>query len=105
MLLFQLVTDRGFHHGFYNTIKSYINTIDTKSFPIYLYSFNYTGPYTYTTFYTGGSASRDYGVVHCNDLIYLFRSPALHKDFPKDSLHAKALQLFVGNFVHFAQYQ
>ncbi|KAM7346101.1 juvenile hormone esterase-like isoform 2-T2 [Cochliomyia hominivorax] len=100
-----LVTDRGFHHGYYNTIKNYINTIDTKSYPIYLYSFNYSGPHSFTSLYTGGLASRHYGVVHCDDLIYLFRSPLFYNDFPKDSLHAKALQLFVADFVHFAQYQ
>ncbi|XP_046811153.1 juvenile hormone esterase-like isoform X1 [Lucilia cuprina] len=100
-----LVTERGFHHPYYNAIKNYINTIDTKSYPIYLYSFNYSGPYSYSTLYTGGLSSLDYGVVHCDDLIYLFRSPLLFPDFPKDSRHAKVLQLFVGNFVHFAKYR
>ncbi|XP_065368953.1 juvenile hormone esterase-like [Calliphora vicina] len=100
-----LVTERGFHHPYYNAIKDYINTMDTKTYPLYLYSFNYTGPYSYSNLYTGGLPSRDYGVVHCDDLIYLFRSPLLFPDFPKDSRHAKALQLFVGNFVHFAQFR
>ena len=101
---FQLITERGFHHGFYNTIKDFINTMDTKTTPIYLLSFNYTGPYTFASIYSGSQTSRHYGAVHCDDLIYLFRSPLLFNDFEKDSRHAKVLQLYVKNLVHFAKY-
>ncbi|TMW45631.1 hypothetical protein DOY81_009292, partial [Sarcophaga bullata] len=59
-----LITERGFHHGFYNTIKDFINTMDTKTTPIYLLSFNYTGPYTFSSIYSGGQTSRHYGAVH-----------------------------------------
>lgn len=43
--------------------------------PIYTYYFDYRGANSYSLFFTG--TSRDFGVVHCDDLIYLFESPLL----------------------------
>ncbi|XP_075165625.1 juvenile hormone esterase-like isoform X2 [Haematobia irritans] len=95
-----VVTDRGFHHPFYNAIKIHINTVKS---PLYLYYFNYTGPYSYSTLYAGGASTTPYGVVHCDDLIYLFRSPLLFPDFPKNSSRAEASSAFVNLFVTFAK--
>ncbi|XP_061396521.1 juvenile hormone esterase-like [Musca vetustissima] len=98
-----VVTDRGFHYPFYNTIKTYISTVNTAKSPLYLYYFNYKGPHSYSTIYSGGMTSYDYGVVHCDDLIYLFRSPLLFPDFEKNSTHAKVSSAFVRHFVEFAK--
>ncbi|XP_037947528.1 venom carboxylesterase-6-like [Teleopsis dalmanni] len=99
-----VITDRGFHRPYFNAIKDYVNTVDTQKYPIFLYRFNYSGLNTYAGIYTGGRQSFDYGVVHCDDLIYLFRSPLLFPDFDKNSTDAAVVQAFVSNFVHFAKY-
>uniref|UniRef100_A0A1A9WNV7 carboxylesterase n=1 Tax=Glossina brevipalpis TaxID=37001 RepID=A0A1A9WNV7_9MUSC len=101
----ELVSERGFHHPLYQTIKTYVETIDTGKYPLYLYKFNYSGPYTYANIYKGGNPSRNYGVVHCDDLIYLFRAPLLFPDFDKNSIDAEIIKAMVGNFVHFAKYR
>nr|XP_013119518.1 unnamed protein product [Stomoxys calcitrans] len=98
-----VVTDRGFHHPFYNAIKIHLSTVSTLKSPLYLYYFNYSGPHTYATLYAGGASTTPYGVVHCDDLIYLFRSPILFPDFPKDSTHANVSRAFVNYFVTFAK--
>ncbi|XP_067630035.1 juvenile hormone esterase-like [Eurosta solidaginis] len=100
----ECITDRAFHQPFYNVVNNYIRTVDAKRYPIYLYQFNYKGPYSFAKFYTGGVSIGDFGVVHCDDLIYTFRAPALYPDFQKGSNDAKFAALFVGNLVHFAKY-
>ncbi|XP_058986933.1 juvenile hormone esterase isoform X2 [Musca domestica] len=98
-----VVTDRGFHHPFYTTIETYIRTVNTAKAPLFLYYFNYKGPHSFSTIYSGGVTTYDYGVVHCDDLIYLFRSPLLFPDFEKNSTHAQVSKDFVRHFVEFAK--
>ncbi|KAI9583284.1 esterase E4-like [Glossina fuscipes] len=100
-----LVSERGFHHPLYETIKAYVETVDTVKYPLYLYKFNYSGLHTYATIFNGANTSRNYGVVHCDDLIYLFRSPLLFPDIDKNSIDAEVIKTMVGNFVHFAKYR
>ncbi|XP_036331502.1 venom carboxylesterase-6 [Rhagoletis pomonella] len=100
----ECVNDRAFHHPFYNAIDAYVRTVDVEKYPIYLYKFNYRGPYSFTNIYTGGVPIGDFGVVHCDDLIYTFRAPALFPDFEKQSTPAAVVAQMVGNFVHFAKY-
>uniref|UniRef100_U5EVS7 Carboxylic ester hydrolase n=1 Tax=Corethrella appendiculata TaxID=1370023 RepID=U5EVS7_9DIPT len=68
--------------------------------PVSLYKFSYRGPFSFSLFYTG--LPTDFGVVHCDDLIYLLRQPALLQDFEKNSLDAKMITKFVEFFVDFA---
>lgn len=89
----------------YETIKAYVETVDTVKYPLYLYKFNYSGRHTYATIFNGASTSRNYGVVHCDDLIYLFRSPLLFPDIDKNSIDAEVIKTMVGNFVYFAKYR
>ncbi|KAF5288890.1 hypothetical protein FQA39_LY03769 [Lamprigera yunnana] len=44
--------------------------------PVYFYVFGYKGSYSYTKLY--GDPTTDFGVAHCDDLLYLFESPDLN---------------------------
>lgn len=69
---------------------------------IYTYKFDYRGQYSYSVFFT--NTAEDFGVVHCDELIYLFDKPAL---FPA-GLTGTDLAMsdrFVNHFVKFAKGQ
>lgn len=100
----QLITDRGFKQPLYNAVWDYVHTVNINEHPLYIYSFEYLGPHSYASIYTSANVGQKYGVVHCDDLIYLFRSPMLFPDFTRDSTHSRVIQSFVGYFVHFAKY-
>ncbi|XP_041563311.1 uncharacterized protein LOC108141260 [Drosophila elegans] len=96
-----LISDRGFKQPLYNTIRE---DLCHSSNPVYLYSFNYRGPLSYASAYTSANVSGKYGVVHCDDLLYLFRSPLIFPDFVRNSTEAKVIHSFVDYFVHFAKF-
>ncbi|KAH8327058.1 hypothetical protein KR074_001377 [Drosophila pseudoananassae] len=96
-----LITDRGFKQALYNTIRQ---EVSRDSNPVFLYSFNYRGPLSYASAYTIADVSGKYGVVHCDDLLYLFRSPLLFPDFERNSTEAQVIKSFVDYFVHFAKF-
>ncbi|XP_065367563.1 juvenile hormone esterase-like isoform X2 [Calliphora vicina] len=98
-----MVTDRGFYHPLYHAVKMFVNRIDTTKNPLYMYEFNYLGSYTYAHFYAGHVTDYEYGVVHCDDLVYLFRAPRIIPDFDKGSVEAGVIKEYVGDLVHFAQ--
>lgn len=96
-----IISDRAFFHPLYKTLESYVGYADLERNPVYLYKFAFKGPYSYSFLYTG--SAKDYGVVHCDDLIYLFKSPVLFSaGFNKTSVDAKVIQHMVGAFVTFA---
>lgn len=73
---------------------------DRKS-QAYVYKFSFRGPKSYSIFYTGNL--RDFGPVHCDELIYLLKSPALFpNDFDKGSVEAIFRTKFVKFFTDFA---
>ncbi|KAH8337976.1 hypothetical protein KR067_012395 [Drosophila pandora] len=96
-----LITDRGFKQPLYNTIRQEVHR---GSNPVFLYSFNYRGPLSYASAYTLADVSGKYGVVHCDDLLYLFRSPLLFPDFERNSTEARVIKSFVDYFVYFAKF-
>ncbi|KAH8370631.1 hypothetical protein KR093_004383 [Drosophila rubida] len=98
-----LISDRGFKQPLYNAIWHYVQSVDTSEQPLYMYSFNYLGPLSYASIYTSANVTNKYGVVHCDDLIYLFRSPMLFPDFARNSTEAKIIASFVDYFVQFAK--
>ncbi|KAH8314429.1 hypothetical protein KR059_006557, partial [Drosophila kikkawai] len=95
-----LISDRGFKQPLYNTIRQ---DVCHETHPVYLYSFNYRGPLSYASAYTSANVTGKYGVVHCDDLLYLFRSPLLFPDFERNSTEAKVIHTFVDYFVQFAK--
>ncbi|KAH8258411.1 hypothetical protein KR038_011182 [Drosophila bunnanda] len=95
-----LITDRGFKQPLYDTIRQ---DVCPKTHPVYLYSFNYRGSLSYASAYTSADVTGKYGVVHCDDLLYLFRSPLIFPDFERNSTEAKVIHTFVDYFVQFAK--
>uniref|UniRef100_A0AAG5DHA0 Carboxylic ester hydrolase n=1 Tax=Anopheles atroparvus TaxID=41427 RepID=A0AAG5DHA0_ANOAO len=78
----------------------------TSRSPIYLYKFNYQGEHSYSTFFATSdddTLPRDFGIVHCDELIYIFRAPILFPDFQRDSPDAQASQRFTKLLVDFAR--
>lgn len=95
-----MITDRGFYHPFYKVKELYEK--DRNGAPLFIYNFNYRGSLSYSILYSGNT--NNYGVVHCDDLIYLFNSPLLFQNnFPENSPDKLVSQELVGNFVSFAK--
>lgn len=67
-----MVSDYSFYYPLYKSLQFMIERM-----PVYLYKFSYNGQYSYCKSYTGTDI--EYGVVHGDDLIYLFDNPV---DFP-----------------------
>lgn len=73
-----------------------------SNIPIYTYHFDYRGTYSYSILFT--RTFKNFGVVHCDDLIYLFESPLL---FP-NGLDAKDMEVsrnLVATYVTFAKHR
>uniref|UniRef100_A0A7G3ABS3 Carboxylic ester hydrolase n=1 Tax=Lutzomyia longipalpis TaxID=7200 RepID=A0A7G3ABS3_LUTLO len=96
-----IFSHRAFYHPFLKTTEAYVNYADVNVNPVYLYKFSYRGNYSYSLAFTG--TTRDFGVGHCDDLIYLFRSPAL---FPNglavDSMDNQMKNILVRTWISFA---
>uniref|UniRef100_A0A0K8TZC5 Carboxylic ester hydrolase n=4 Tax=Bactrocera latifrons TaxID=174628 RepID=A0A0K8TZC5_BACLA len=97
------ISDRGFHHPYYNAIRAYVRTVDVKKYPVYLYKLSYKGHHSFTSIYTGGMLIGEFGAVHCDDLIYTFRAPVIFADFNRSSADASLATYFTRNLVHFAK--
>ncbi|XP_052859909.1 juvenile hormone esterase-like [Anopheles cruzii] len=69
--------------------------------PALLYRFNYKGNLSYSSVLVPQS-HQDFGVVHCDELNYIFRAPALFPDFRRDSPEEKVSGKFVKFLVQFA---
>lgn len=95
--IIRLYTERSFVAPLYNTIHQMVQQ-DRKA-PAYLYKFSFKGPFSYSMFYTG--TTKNYGPVHCDELIYLLKSPLLFSDFEKQSLEAVFRAKFVKFFTNF----
>ncbi|XP_068151131.1 juvenile hormone esterase-like isoform X2 [Drosophila tropicalis] len=103
--LLDSISDRGFKHPLYKAIKQHYEYRGQLSwFPHYMYSFNYKGSISYASLFTQANVTGKYGVVHCDDLLYLFRTPLLFPDFDKQSTEAKVIDSFVRYIVNFARF-
>ncbi|XP_058461354.1 juvenile hormone esterase-like [Malaya genurostris] len=98
--LTDLYTEGSFLYPIQSAVKQYVTVADTKKAPVSIYKFNFKGRYSYSFYYT--FTHQDYGVVHCDDLIYIFRSPALFQDFPRKSKEALMSHNLVQFFIDFA---
>lgn len=64
--------------------------------PIFTYYFDYQGEHSYSALFTG--TQEDFGVVHCDDLIYLFESVGLFPSGLNENdtvISDKLVQLYV----------
>ncbi|KAL1396196.1 hypothetical protein pipiens_001254 [Culex pipiens pipiens] len=98
--LVDLYTEAAFLYPIHSAVKQHVTSADTKLAPVSIYKFSFKGPYSYSFLYT--FTHQDFGVVHCDELIYLFRSPALFPDFPHKSKEARMSHHFVEFFIDFA---
>lgn len=96
-----MYTDRAFHYPFFKAIENYIKYSNATESPVYLYKFSYKGPLSYSKVFTG--TDRDFGVGHIDDLIYLFKSPLIFREFSRVSEPAKMIQSLVRTLVAFAK--
>ncbi|KAJ3655564.1 hypothetical protein Zmor_014687 [Zophobas morio] len=74
-----LYSDRAFIYGIYQSI---VLQSRKGHKPIWVYNFDYKGRFTYGDLFaaTPNNINFKWGVSHCDDLLYLFRSPALFPD-------------------------
>lgn len=96
-----MFTDRAFYHPLYKSIEAYLQYADTKYNPVYFYRFAYKGPASYSIIFTG--TMDDFGVGHLDDLIYMFRTPPLFPEFPKNSPYAAVIKDLIDTLVNFAK--
>ncbi|RZC35109.1 COesterase domain containing protein, partial [Asbolus verrucosus] len=82
--LIDLFTDRLFTYG---TFQDVILKSRKLHKPIWLYNFNYKGQYTYSDLFaaTDNKINLPRGVSHCDDLLYLFKSPLLFPELTRDT--------------------
>ncbi|XP_017772304.1 PREDICTED: venom carboxylesterase-6-like [Nicrophorus vespilloides] len=91
--LINLYTDRGFAYGAYQSVLLQ----SRKSLnPIWLYNFNYRGKFTYGDVFAATNENIDFqwGVCHCDELLYLFTTsdyfpPLLEEDLKMSKLLVK----------------
>jgi carboxylesterase type B len=99
--LVDIFSDRWFRQPLLRTVQQFVDLPENKNHPIYIYMFNYSGPHSYSTWF---SKSQDYvGVIHCDELIYTLHSPALFPDFPPDSFETKFRKTWIKFLIDFAK--
>uniref|UniRef100_A0A182LS16 Carboxylic ester hydrolase n=1 Tax=Anopheles culicifacies TaxID=139723 RepID=A0A182LS16_9DIPT len=85
------------------SVRQHANHTSAKA-PIYLYSFNYKGPNSYSTILAPEvDPPQDFGIVHCDELIYIFRAPILFPDIRRNSPDAKVSKKITKLLVDFAR--
>uniref|UniRef100_A0A1Y9HE21 Carboxylic ester hydrolase n=1 Tax=Anopheles funestus TaxID=62324 RepID=A0A1Y9HE21_ANOFN len=85
------------------SVRQHANHTRSKA-PIYLYKFNYKGPHSYSSILApDNDPPQDFGIVHCDELIYIFRAPILFPDFRRNSPDAKVTKQMTKLLVDFAR--
>lgn len=92
--LIRLYTERSFIAPLVNTLQQLVQQDTTM--PAFIYKFSFKGRLSYSSFYTGNN--KNYGSVHCDELIYLLHSPML---FPVNFEEKSVEFLFRLKFVKF----
>uniref|UniRef100_A0A182QXN1 Carboxylic ester hydrolase n=1 Tax=Anopheles farauti TaxID=69004 RepID=A0A182QXN1_9DIPT len=96
-----LYSEAAFKYPIQLGVKQYTILANTNLAPVSVYKFAFKGIFSYSAVYAAGDLG-DYGVVHCDDLNYLFRQPAIFPDFPPGSLELKMVDTFVNFIIDFA---
>ncbi|XP_049937984.1 juvenile hormone esterase-like isoform X2 [Schistocerca serialis cubense] len=94
-----LYSDRSFNHPLHNAVL-YHRMAGHKN--IFVYSFEYRGMYSYSSLFA--NTTKDYGVSHCDDLLYLVPAPAIFPAFPDDSPDWEVVHALVTLWTNFAKY-
>lgn len=94
-----MVTEGVFYHSIIKTIKQSV-ALKSRTSPLSVYYFNFTGPYSqsYLDTYTYG----DFGIVHADELLYLFRSSGGVPDYQVGSPAWHMAKILVDYYVDIA---
>jgi juvenile-hormone esterase len=84
----------------FRTLQQFVNDPRNKDNPVYFYKFNFSGPYSYSTLFSG--SPNYFGVIHCDELIYTLRSSVLFPDFPANSIERNFTKTWINFLVGFA---
>lgn len=93
-----MYSDRAFIYPYYKMIQHFTQYPDSNQVPLGLYRFEFKGPLSYSYVITG--SDRDFGVVHLDDTIYMFRSNFQLPDLP---LYANVTSNLIEFYVSFAK--
>lgn len=79
-----MYSDRAFTYGIYQSALAHANQPEA---PVYFYEFTYAGAYSWGNVFaaTENTLNYTYRSCHSDDLLYLFRIPALFPDLPENS--------------------
>ena len=93
-----MFNDRVFWNPHHVTYKLFTRALDPVQNPVYLMEFNYRGPFSFSTLYTGTLI--DFGVIHSDELIYLFDS-GIFPLFDFNSIEAGLITEMVNIYTNF----
>nr|QIK02095.1 juvenile hormone esterase [Holotrichia parallela] len=102
--LVNLYSDRAFLYPAYQTIKLH-KRMGHKH--IFVYNFDYKGKYSYGDLFAATPNEVDYewGVSHCDDLLYLLYSPGRFSKYQLPDLDLKVSEYMVSLFLNFITYR
>ncbi|XP_055637017.1 juvenile hormone esterase-like [Toxorhynchites rutilus septentrionalis] len=100
--LSKMITESAFVYPMMNSVQQHLANGYNDRAPVALYYFNFKGRYSYAVLYTGKPPTKDYGVCHGDDLLYLFAQPVIFPDFSRDSPEAEMSRDLVHMFTRFA---
>ncbi|XP_066147556.1 juvenile hormone esterase-like [Euwallacea fornicatus] len=102
--LVNLYSDRTFIYPMYQSLEVHLKQAQT---PIYLYSFEYEGQNSYLPWFSNTNETIDFhwDTTHCDELIYLFKSPALfYNQINRRSTDGKVRSLLTNMWANFAKF-
>ncbi|XP_055614176.1 juvenile hormone esterase-like [Uranotaenia lowii] len=100
--LTKMISESAFLYPMILSVLQHQKNANLQTAPVSMYHFNFRGRFSVAPFYTGLPPTVDYGIVHADELPYLFRIPANLPDFPPDSSEAAMSREVVNHWVQFA---
>ncbi|KDR18975.1 venom carboxylesterase-6-like [Zootermopsis nevadensis] len=94
-----MLSDRAFIHGVHKSAQLHHRAGHRD---LFLYHFNYRGLYSFTSVFA--NTTKDFGVSHCDDLIYMFRQPLLFPDWPPGHPDLQISEMIIQLLTDFAKY-
>ncbi|KAJ8954409.1 hypothetical protein NQ318_011083 [Aromia moschata] len=100
--ILKLYSDRSFTYSIYQT--ALFHSIQGQE-NLWFYYFNYSGQYSYGNAFaaTDNNINYDWGVSHCDDLLYLFKTPAIFPEFKKTN-DKLMIEVMTELWTNFAKY-
>lgn len=94
-----MVTEGVFYHSILKTIKQSV-ALKSRTSPLSVFYFNFTGPYSQS--YLDTNTFGDFGIVHADELLYLFRGSREVPDFQVGSPAWYMAKIIVDYYVDIA---